>query len=47
MNRHYAGRDWQKLAGALQVMREQLLAAGVLIGAAELGESRLRDGRAA
>jgi integrase len=32
MNRHYAGRDWQKLAATLLVVRNQLLAAGVLKG---------------
>jgi hypothetical protein len=32
MNKHYAPRDWQKLADALLVMREKLLEAGVLKG---------------
>lgn len=30
MNRHYAGRDWHRLSEALRVVRDQLLAAGVL-----------------
>lgn len=39
MNRHYAGRDWQKLAGALLVIRHQLLAASVLTVKAEVDQS--------
>jgi hypothetical protein len=49
MNKHYAGRDWQKLAGALRTMRDQLLAAGILKTEARAEEApgQMRVGQAA